>query len=225
MLNYKLQIMKKSLFFLGLLTTTALFSAFTFLKLSDEKAINTLPIGAEAPKADLKMKATNGAEISIKGTLNKKGVLVVFSCNTCPFVAGAEGYGEGWSGRYNEVYKVAKENGIGMLLVNSNEGKREMDDSFNAMKEYAEDQKYQMPYVLDQNSVLADAFGARTTPHVFLFDNQLKLVYKGAIDDNNESASDVKSPYLKNAMNALGKGETITEPETRNMGCSIKRKK
>ena len=73
---------------------------------------------------------------------------------------------------------------------------------------------------LDKNNQLADAFGASTTPHVFLLNN-LKLVYKGAIDDNC-GAKGSKRKVLENAINSLGKGENIENPETRNSGCSIK---
>jgi thioredoxin-related protein len=82
---------------------------------------------------------------------------------------------------------------------------------------------FKMPYLLDEKSSLANAFGAKTTPHVFLFDHNMKLVYRGAIDDNVNSASAVKTKYLENAMNALSAGKTIEVNDTRPVGCSIKR--
>ena len=81
-----------------------------------------------------------------------------------------------------------------------------------------------MDYVVDEKSELADAFGAKTTPHVYLFDADMKLVYKGAIDDNNASAKEVKSHYLKTALKEMAADRPISEPETRPLGCSIKRK-
>ena len=71
---------------------------------------------------------------------------------------------------------------------------------------------------------MANAFGGQTTPHVFLFDKNMNLVYKGAIDDNSKSAADVKHHYLKDALKSLGKGEPIAVTESRPVGCSIKRK-
>jgi len=77
--------------------------------------------------------------------------------------------------------------------------------------------------LLDKGHAVADAFGARTTPHVFLFDKDMKLVYKGAIDDNVESASKVQVPYVRNAITNLAAGKPIDPATTRNIGCSIKR--
>ena len=80
-----------------------------------------------------------------------------------------------------------------------------------------------MPYVIDNNHKMADAFGARTTPHVFLFNAELNLVYKGAIDDNNASAAEVKEHWLETALKQLSKHEEVIPATTRNIGCSIKR--
>jgi hypothetical protein len=81
----------------------------------------------------------------------------------------------------------------------------------------------QCKYLLDVNSTVADAFFARTTPHVFLFDSSMKLVYKGAIDDNVADSSMVKETYLKDALKNLAAGKKIKPQETKPVGCSIKR--
>ncbi len=205
------------------LAALLIFATVSFRPLADE--MKTLSIGEKAPLADHQMMSTQGMNLSLESMVGEGGLLVVFSCNTCPFVVGAEGYGEGWNDRYNMICDAATSKGIGMILVNANEGKRPGDDSMDKMKEQAQRSEYQMPYVLDKDSRLADAFGARTTPHVFLFDANMTLVYKGAIDDNNESRKEVKESWLMDAMNELAKGENITRPETRNIGCSIKRVK
>jgi hypothetical protein len=77
---------------------------------------------------------------------------------------------------------------------------------------------------LDENNTVADAFGARTTPHVFLFNKKMELVYKGAIDDNVDDAEAVTTPYLQNAIVATVAGKTPEPATTKNLGCSIKRK-
>ena len=83
------------------------------------------------------------------------------------------------------------------MLVNSNEAKREGDDSLEEMKKHAKEQGYfDFAYVVDENHVLADAFGATKTPDVFLFGADMKLVYKGAIDDNSKDKNAVEEPYL-----------------------------
>lgn len=205
--------------FLPLFAVAALTAFFAF----SPAEIETIAIGAKAPKTDLKMKATSGKDVTLAGIKKDKGLLVVFSCNTCPFVVGGED-SEGWEGRYAELQKVCDGQGIGMVLVNSNEAKRSKGDNLDDMKARAKEHGFASTiYALDKNSELADAFGARTTPHVFLFDKDLKLVYKGAIDDNVAKASEVAQPYLKNAISNLSGGKTIDPAETRPVGCGIKR--
>jgi len=78
--------------------------------------------------------------------------------------------------------------------------------------------------LIDQNSALANAFGAKTTPHTYLFDKNKKLVYKGAIDDNFRDISQVNETYLLDAIEQMVAGEDIMLKETNAKGCSIKRK-
>lgn len=192
-------------------------------KMMEEEAYPTLKIGDAAPNAEVKMKEIGGSEFSLTDLKSEKGLLVIFSCNSCPFVVGNGEGSEGWEGRYNELYDFATKSKIGMVLVNSNEAKREGDDSFEKMKEHAKEQSYKSKYVVDSNSDLANAFGAKSTPHVFLFDKDMKLVYKGAIDDNVKSAKDVKDAHLKIAMRLMAAGSEIKTKETKATGCSIKR--
>jgi peroxiredoxin len=183
----------------------------------------SLAVGDKAPMTDYKMEDTGGRTHSLASLAGEKGLLVIFSCNTCPFVVGREGKSEGWEGRYNAVYAQASKLGIGSVLVNSNEAKRADVDSKEAMKAQIAEKKYRMPYVIDANHKLADAFGARTTPHVYLFNKDMELVYVGAIDDNVDSAKEVKQHYLSDAMEALAAGKSIEVSNTKPIGCSIKR--
>jgi hypothetical protein len=183
----------------------------------------TLSIGAKAPATEIKMADISGNNYSLNDLMKEKGLLVIFSCNGCPFVVGSEG-SEGWEGRYEEVRSLASSNGIGMALINSNEAKREKGDDLNSMKTRAKEHGFEKcSYLLDENSAVANAFFARTTPHVYLFDNNLKLVYKGAIDDNVDDSKKVKEPYLKEAIKNLAAGKKIKPEETKPVGCSIKR--
>jgi hypothetical protein len=92
------------------------------------------------------------------------------------------------------------------------------------MKKHAQEKDYNFYYALDENSLLANSFGGQTTPHAFLFNNEMELVYKGAIDDSYESAEKVQNAYLKDAISSLGKGTSIVVAETKPVGCGIKRK-
>ena len=124
---------------------------------------------------------------------------------------------------YNELYDLCAANDIGMVLVNSNEAKRDADDSFEKMQEKAKKEGYKMHYVVDEKHQLADAFGATTTPHIFLFNRDAKLAYRGLIDDNGKEKEAVTQPYLKNAIKAMAANEKIDPEVTKSMGCSIKR--
>ncbi len=209
--------MKKILFIAAAFIATMGFYAF------QTTPTETLAIGSDAPKTSLKMEGINGKKATLSELKKENGLLVVFSCNTCPFVVGGEG-SEGWEGRYSALNKTANSNGVGMVLVNSNEAKRSKGDNLEDMKQRAKDHGFaDCNYVLDVNSELANAFYARTTPHVYLFDKNMKLVYKGAIDDNVDDSKKVTQPWLSNAISNLKKGSAIDPAETKPVGCSIKR--
>lgn len=176
-----------------------------------------LPIGSAMPKADQKLKDISGKEISMKDAKKENGVLVMFSCNTCPYVIKNQQ-------RTLEVAQYAEKLNVGVIILNSNEALRSNEDSYEAMKQYAKDQGYKWNYVVDQNNEIADAFGANRTPECFLFDKDLKLAYHGAIDDNPSDASVVSRRHLKIAIDELTAGKDISVKESRSVGCTIKRK-
>ncbi len=176
-----------------------------------------MEIGQKAPKSNHQMDAIDGSSKSLDDLKGENGICVIFSCNTCPYVIA-------WEDRYNELEAMCKKNKVGFVLVNSNEAKREGADSLEKMKEHAEEKSYnQYAYLEDENHVLADAFGATKTPDVFLFNNKMELVYKGAIDDNMKEKDNVAEPYLKNAVKAMIAGEKANPNTTKAIGCSIKR--
>ena len=206
-----------------MLLKSALFATATALVLPTHDPLTDLVIGAPMPASDKVMKNVMGGDKSLAGIKGENGTLVVFSCNTCPFVVGSEG-SQGWEGRYPELGTFCQKNKIGFALVNSNSSKRDAGDSFADMQAHYKEKGYNMHYLLDEDNVVADAFAARTTPHVFLFDKDMKLVYKGAIDDNVDDAKAVTKHYLKDAITALVNGKPIATATTKNLGCSIKRK-
>lgn len=180
-----------------------------------------LAIGAKPEKLDLQLENATGKKTTIAQLAKNEGLVVVFSCNTCPFVVGSSEF-EGWEKQYNDLFDYANEKGFGFVLVNSNEAKRGGDDSMSNMKKRAKAKSYKMSYLLDENSIIANEFGAKTTPHVYLLDDNLVLQYKGSIDNSWDSKIDNPTPYLKNAIDQQLKG-SIDEKETRPVGCSIKR--
>jgi len=186
---------------------------------------NTLEIGDIAPAASYTMMNIDGSQVSINDINGENGALVIFTCNSCPFVVGRGETTEGWEGRYNGIIELASENGFGTLLVNSNAARRDDSDSFMKMKSHAMEMGYLAPYVLDEESKLANNFGARTTPHVFLFNSDLELIYKGSIDDSVDSAEEVEEHFLKDAISRSAEGKRIKTNSTKAVGCSIKRAK
>lgn len=188
------------------------FCTVTAFKLAD---YTELEIGKAIPSADVKMMDVSGKEVSLSDAKGENGLLVMFSCNTCPYVKLSES-------RIKELSKITKANKVGFILLNSNEAQRADEDSFDEMKKYARAQGYDFYYTVDKNSAVANAFGASRTPHCFLFDKK-GLVYRGAIDDNIKSASEAKELYLKDAIVAIGTGKAVKINSSKSVGCSIKR--
>ena len=201
-----------------------LLSLAAFVAIAVSPALSQeLAIGEKAPMSVSPLLATDGASQTLLGMKGENGLLVIFSCNTCPFVVGREPKTEGWEGRYNALHELAQSLNIGMVLVNSNEAKRDGDDSLAEMKKHAMEVGYTMPYVVDEGSKLANACGARTTPHVYLFNGNLELAYRGSIDDNVNRADEVTERYLEVAMTRMAEGKKIKTETTKGVGCSIKR--
>ena len=184
--------MKKGFIFFALLIACGFLLSFINTSVSSEIGIN-----APLPLADEKLKDVSGKEVSLNMAKTDKGVLVIFSCNTCPYVKLSET-------RIKNLSDNCLKLGIGCIIINSNEAQRTEEDSFDQMVKYAASQKYTCSYVVDANSKLADAFGATRTPQCFLF-NAKGLIYKGAIDDNVKDATQAKAHYLKDAIEALSK--------------------
>jgi len=175
-----------------------------------------IELGDKAPMLDQPVQDVSGKMLTLQDVAGENGLLVIFSCNTCPWVSK-------WEDRYNPIADQAKQAGIGTIALNPNERIRDRGESLEDMKARAQKQNYDFYYALDKDHKIADAFGASRTPHVFLFDKDMTLVYMGAIDDNANSAENVEEPYLSNAIEALVNGQPISTSSTRSLGCTIKR--
>lgn len=179
-----------------------------------------IEIGSKLPLGDKKVESSTGDSYSLNDLIGQKGLVVIFSSNTCPFV-------KIWEKDYPFLYRKGQKLGINVVLVNSNEKNRETVDSKDEMLKVQKEFGYEfMTYLIDENSKLADAFDANTTPHIFMFDSSKKLVYRGSIDDRYENKNQEKTKdYLLDAMEELSAGKQISTPVSRNFGCSIKRDK
>ena len=204
---------------------TALFTLCIVLSSSfifAQKEITPLSVGSLMPAQTQILIGIDGKSVEAKSLMGEKGLIVIFSCNTCPFVVGGEKFA-GWEKDYNMLFDFAAKLGFNLVLVNSNEAKRDKGDSLEDMKSHAAKMSYKMGYYLDKNHVLADAFGAKTTPHVFFFNKDFKLAFTGSIDNQMEQNKKGQKDYLQTAMTAVGKGKKVKSSSTPPIGCSIKR--
>ena len=152
---------------------------------------------------------TNKVERSFNELKGEKGTMVVFLSAQCPVV-------KLYDDRLNKIVADYKDKGIGFIGLNSNST-----ESLEWVKSHAEE-KYKFPMLIDKENIIADKWGASATPQIYLFDNDNKLIYHGAID-NDKSGTNVKSNYLRDALDQHLAGKEITNPTTKAFGCSIKR--
>ncbi len=174
-----------------------------------------LALGAGIPLADLKMLDVSSDTVSLGTAVGPNGLVVIFSCNTCPWVIA-------WEGRYVELAGAYKPKGFGFVAVNPNEAYREKKDSYASMQAHAKEKGYNFYYALDKDSKLARAFGATHTPHVFVFNAEGKLVYRGAIDDDAKNPDKVEETYLADALDACLAGKPVKTTSSKALGCTIK---
>jgi peroxiredoxin len=141
-------------------------------------------------------------------------LVLVQSCNHCPYVLA-------WEGRIDALAREYAERGVRFVAVNSNDAEAYPADSFDAMVEHARDAGYSFDYLYDESQEVARALGSERTPEAFVFDAHRRLVYHGAVDDNREEA-DVTTSYLRDALDAALAGETPPVDDTPLVGCTVK---
>ncbi|MBZ0302828.1 MAG: thioredoxin family protein, partial [Anaerolineae bacterium] len=114
------------------------------------------------------------------------------------------------------------EKGVQLLAINANNAVTHPGDNFDAMKQRAQEQGFNFPYLRDESQEVAHAYGAERTPEIFLFDQSGKLQYHGAPDDNYEDPDAVQQTYFRDALDAVLAGETPALAQTAPQGCTIK---
>jgi peroxiredoxin len=174
---------------------------------------NQLRLNDKCPEFNLP--STDDKFYGLKDFSGKKALIIIFSCNHCPFV-------QAYEERIKSIVTDYSEKGVALAAINSNDSKKYKDDSFEEMKIRAEKKEFNFPYLRDEDQSAAKSFGASHTPEIFLFDSERKLVYKGKIDDNWKDEPQVKNKYLREALNELLAGKEISIPETFSIGCTIK---
>lgn len=172
-----------------------------------------MKLGEPAP--DFKLKGTDGKDYSLASFKDAKALVVVFSCNHCPYV-------QAYEDRMIAVQSEYGAKGVKLALVNSNDASAYPEDSFDAMVARAKELGYNFPYLRDDSQDVARSYGATHTPHLFVFDAKRRLAYTGKIDDNWKDASAVKQPFLRDALDDVLAARPPRVAETHAIGCTIK---
>jgi peroxiredoxin len=172
----------------------------------------TLSIGDAAP--DFQLPDTDGREWSLSDGGGSPATVVVFTCNHCP-------YALAWHDRILDAARDYADRGVRFAAINPNDADRYPRDSYEAMKQRVAGEDWPLPYLRDETQEVARAYGAQTTPDVFVIDAEGRLQYRGAPDGDYEDPSR-HAEWLRAALDAVLAGEEPAEPETRPVGCSIK---
>lgn len=169
-------------------------------------------VGAPAPPLELPDTAGNPHTLPLPG--EAPATVVVWTCNHCP-------YALAWHDRLLEVARDHSDQGVRFLAINSNDAERYRADSPEAMRERYQADPWPMPYLHDADQSAARAYGARTTPDLFVLDRDLRLAYRGAPDADHRDPS-LRAEWLRAALTAVLAGEAPDPAETEPVGCSIK---
>jgi len=166
------------------------------------------------------LKNIDGTSVSLSDYKDQQGVILVFTCNPCPF---AKAYEQ----RIKTLHLTYADKGFPVVAINPNDVEISPDDSVEKMKARADEQDYPFVYLKDETQEVYKTYGASKTPHIFLLQQvggEFKVAYVGAIDDNAMDEAKVTSRYLESAIAALVSGTNPEPATTKAIGCTIKTK-
>lgn len=176
---------------------------------------NMLPLGTPAPDFELLDTVSDG-NVSLQEVQGSKGTVVMFICNHCPFVVHVN----------PEITRLAQEYqpmGFGFVAISSNDVENYPQDAPHLMKEKAKEVGYGFPYLYDETQAVAKAYDAACTPDFYLFDADLKLVYRGQLDNSRPgNGLPLTGEDLRKALDAVVKGSVIDPEQKPSLGCNIK---
>ncbi len=193
-----------------------LFSVLSLLFLALTVSAQGYSVGDVA--TDFRLLNVDGSYVSMADYEDARGIVLIFSCNHCPYVVAYED-------RMIELHNEYAPKGFPVIAINPNDTIAEPRDSYTKMIERAREKNFPFDYVIDADQEIYPQYGATRTPHVFLLervDDEFVVAYIGAIDDNYRDAAQVEERYLANAIDALLAGERPDPEFTRAIGCTIK---
>lgn len=173
----------------------------------------TLQLGEKAPNFSLP--ATDGRTYSLESFQDSPILVIVFSCNHCPYVVGSEDRMIAFANDYQS-------RGVQLVAINSNAVTTYADDSFDHMVVRAREKGFPFPYLHDESQQTALDYGALRTPHFYAFDSERKLRYTGRMDDNPKFPGQETTRELRDAIEDLLHGREVAVPLTNPLGCNVK---
>lgn len=191
----------------------------SFFVIQGVHAQHSITAGDPAPL--VKLKNVDNKMVSFDDYPKAKGFIIVFMSNSCP-------YSKAYEERITNLYKKYSALQFPLIAVNANNPEVSPENSFPNMQEYAKSQHFSFPYLCDDKQVIADKYGAKSTPQVFVVTKkgaEYVLEYTGAIDNDTQNNKPDKINYLEDALTALLNNTKPPITQTKAIGCSISRKK
>lgn len=174
-----------------------------------------LPLGSKAPDFEL-LDTVSGQVMTLDELQSDKATAILFICNHCPYVKHIQD-------KLVEVANQYQAKGVQFIAINSNDVESYPDDSPENMKQVAKQLSYPFPYLFDKTQAVAKAYQAACTPDLYLFDSNLRCVYRGRFDAATPGNDvPVSGNDLCNAMDAVLAGNTVDEDQHPSVGCNIK---
>tara|TARA_R110000868_G_scaffold14075_1_gene65689 strand:+ start:49322 stop:49858 length:537 start_codon:yes stop_codon:yes gene_type:complete len=174
-----------------------------------------LPLGTLAPNFKL-IDATSDTFYALDDLIGKNGTLIMFICNHCPYVIHV-------NPMITKLALAYQKKGIKFIAISSNDVVNYPQDAPHLMKEVAAREKYTFPYLYDQTQEVAKAYDAACTPDIYLFDKELKLVYRGQLDSSRPGNKiPLTGTDVINALDNLLNNKPISKIQKPSMGCNIK---
>ena len=174
---------------------------------------NGMPLGTQAPPFSLP--GVDGTSRSLESFADAELLVVVFTCNHCPYAIASED-------RLIELQRDYEDRGVRLVAINPNDAVKYPADSFDKMKVRAADKGFNFPYLYDETQEVARAYDAACTPDIFVFDRERKLLYNGRIDDNWQEPDRVTRHDLRAVLDAALERQSVAFDHVPSMGCSIK---
>lgn len=172
-----------------------------------------LEIGQRAP--DFSLPAVDGKDYTLNSFKDKKAVVVVFTCNHCP-------YAQAYEDRLVAIQKDFAAKGVQLVAINPNDSAGYPEDGFENMIKRAKKKEFNFPYLRDESQRSARAYGAEYTPEVFVLNAKLEVRYIGRIDDNWQHPEKIRTHDLRDAIDAILAHRKVANPVTHAIGCTIK---